>query len=103
MCNEEVEKCSGDKCDGYRGLQTKTVSGRTCQAWTSMSPHVHAVTPITYPLQGLVGNYCRNPDGEPTIWCFTTDPGKRWELCDPRVCATTTVKPGSILGQFWRV
>ena len=28
-------------------------------------------------------NYCRNPDGEPTIWCYTTDSRKRWEFCDP--------------------
>lgn len=29
-------------------------------------------------------NYCRNPDGEPTIWCYTTDRKKRWEYCSPR-------------------
>jgi len=29
----------------------------------------------------LSSNYCRNPDGEPTIWCFTTDPEKLWEFC----------------------
>merc|ERR1719336_2369439 len=28
-------------------------------------------------------NYCRNPDGEPRMWCYTTDPSKRWELCNP--------------------
>lgn len=28
-------------------------------------------------------NYCRNPDGGKTIWCFTTDPKKRWEYCLP--------------------
>ena len=28
-------------------------------------------------------NYCRNPDGEASIWCYTTDPAKRWEYCDP--------------------
>jgi len=27
-------------------------------------------------------NYCRNPDGEKTIWCYTTDVSKRWEYCD---------------------
>ena len=35
-------------------------------------------------LASLAGehNYCRNPDGEPTAWCYTTDPASRWELCD---------------------
>lgn len=28
-------------------------------------------------------NYCRNPDGNSGIWCYTTDPKKRWEACDP--------------------
>lgn len=29
------------------------------------------------------GNYCRNPDGESTIWCYTTNPDERWGLCLP--------------------
>jgi len=28
-------------------------------------------------------NYCRNPDGENTMWCYTTDPDTRWERCKP--------------------
>ena len=28
-------------------------------------------------------NYCRNPDGERTIWCYTTDSNSRWETCKP--------------------
>ena len=31
-------------------------------------------------------NYCRNPDGEPAVWCYTTDPQKRWEYCDVPKC-----------------
>ena len=27
-------------------------------------------------------NYCRNPDKEPGLWCYTTDKNKRWELCN---------------------
>jgi hypothetical protein len=29
-------------------------------------------------------NYCRNPDGEPTIWCYTSSSSKRWDYCDPK-------------------
>uniref|UniRef100_A0A8C3NSN8 Kringle domain-containing protein n=1 Tax=Geospiza parvula TaxID=87175 RepID=A0A8C3NSN8_GEOPR len=34
----------------------------------------------------LKNNYCRNPDGEPRPWCFTTSPTKRWEYCDIPRC-----------------
>ncbi|ACO69960.1 predicted protein, partial [Micromonas commoda] len=66
--------------EGYRGCQTKTRSGRTCQNWDSQTPHHHT---RRNEAKGSAGNnYCRNPDGEPTIWCYTTDPNKRWEYCD---------------------
>ena len=79
------ETVSGYREDGYRGQQNKTVSGRTCQKWTSQSPHRHSRTPSNYSNKGLGDhNYCRNPDHEPGgIWCYTTDSGKRWEYCDP--------------------
>jgi hypothetical protein len=68
----------------YRGQVSATVSGRTCMAWAEQSPHSHTRTPLGYPEFGLEGshNYCRNPDGEPTAWCYTIDDAKRWEICD---------------------
>ena len=85
-CNETL---LGYKANGYRGCQTKTLSGRTCQAWTKsdgitpvIDTHKHNQTQKTKPGKGLgPHNYCRNPDGEKTIWCYTTDSKKRWELC----------------------
>ena len=81
-CSEVV---SGSRQDGYRGCQTKTVSGKTCQKWTAQSPHRHSRTPSKYPNKGLGDhNYCRNPDGEGGgIWCYTTSASRRWEHCDP--------------------
>jgi hypothetical protein len=66
----------------YRGFVNQTVSGRRCQAWSQQFPHVHHVTPALFPAAGLDENYCRNPDGEVGVWCFTTDPGVPWEYCD---------------------
>jgi len=52
-------------------------------AWDQQSPHKHNNTPQKKPNSGLVSNYCRNPDNEKTIWCYTTDSKKRWEYCEP--------------------
>ena len=72
-----------NKGKDYRGTLNKTKSGYTCQNWTSQSPHKHGNTPQKKPNSGLGNhNYCRNPDGESTIWCYTTDKNKRWDYCD---------------------
>ena len=82
----ETETLSGKKGTDYRGCQTKTVRGNTCQPWTSQAPHTHANTPKNRKGMGLEGghNYCRNPRaGTDTIWCYTTDSKRRYELCVP--------------------
>jgi hypothetical protein len=68
----------------YRGKQQFTKSGKMCQNWTSQSPQKHTRTPSKRPKAGLAANFCRNPDGHKTIWCYTNDPKKRWEECAPR-------------------
>jgi len=81
--NTVSEVCSGTKCDGYRGFVSNTKSGKNCQKWTVQAPHKHENTPQKKPNKGLGDhNYCRNPDGEKTIWCYTDDVSKRWEYCD---------------------
>ena len=79
----------------YRGKLSKTKSGRTCQKWTAQKPHSHTRTPEKYPNKGLGDhNYCRDPDGEGTIWCYTTDSDKRWGYCNINT-ETTTTKPAT--------
>eukprot|EP00058_Branchiostoma_floridae_P028282 XP_002613773.1 hypothetical protein BRAFLDRAFT_85314 [Branchiostoma floridae] len=87
----EVQVFSGD-CqvgDGssYRGTVAVTRTGKTCQRWDSQTPHGHDRTPGNHPSSGLEQNYCRNPDGEPGVWCYTTDSSTRFEECDVPVCA----------------
>lgn len=51
------------------------------------TPQKHYYTPEKYPDAGLEDNWCRNPSvmtsGESGIWCYTTDPTKRWDYCKP--------------------
>jgi hypothetical protein len=51
--------------------------------WDVQVPHKHNRTAKRYPKAGLKENFCRNPDNEKTIWCYTTNKNKRWEYCDP--------------------
>lgn len=85
MVSQCDETLSGPKDAGYRGCQTRTVSGRTCQAWSADSPHVtnKKIVTETNVADGLDSNYCRNLNGFLTIWCYTDDPDLRWEYCEP--------------------
>eukprot|EP00559_Dactyliosolen_fragilissimus_P004613 CAMPEP_0184859766 /NCGR_PEP_ID=MMETSP0580-20130426/4763_1 /TAXON_ID=1118495 /ORGANISM="Dactyliosolen fragilissimus" /LENGTH=345 /DNA_ID=CAMNT_0027356595 /DNA_START=684 /DNA_END=1721 /DNA_ORIENTATION=- len=91
---ERTQPCNDSSCCGsrdskqadYRGEISVTVSGKTCQNWDDQTPHSHDRTKENYPNKGLSKNYCRNPDGEPRAWCYTTDEDTRWEVCDIPYC-----------------
>uniref|UniRef100_A0A672PM31 Plasminogen-like n=1 Tax=Sinocyclocheilus grahami TaxID=75366 RepID=A0A672PM31_SINGR len=78
--------CASGEGSSYRGTIAVTVSGKTCQEWSSQSPHKHSRTPENYPCKGLDENYCRNPDNERSPWCYTTDPKTHWEYCSVPSC-----------------
>jgi hypothetical protein len=84
------ESLNGLKAVGYRGCQSVTRDGRTCQKWTAQSPQRHSMYPTILNVGLGDHNYCRNPDGSDTIWCYTTVPcpgnthcETRWDYCDP--------------------
>ena len=84
------ETMYGARGAGYRGCQSVTRSGLTCQSWSAQTPHQHAFDED----EGFFSrggesaadakNHCRNPDGGDSIWCYTTDPNIRFDYCDPR-------------------
>ena len=45
-CKETVEGTE------YRGTKSTTVSGKTCQAWNTQSPHEHNHVPLDEDLEG---------------------------------------------------
>ncbi|NWV64471.1 PLMN protein, partial [Malurus elegans] len=85
-----TEECYRGKGQSYRGTTSVTVSGKKCQAWNSMFPHRHIKTPDRFPDADLRDNYCRNPDGDSSPWCFTTDPNTLWEYCNLKRCDNHT-------------
>ncbi|XP_078701666.1 uncharacterized protein LOC144927805 [Branchiostoma floridae x Branchiostoma belcheri] len=87
------ETCQVGNGASYRGTLAVTETGRTCQRWDRQTPHGHERTARNYPAGGLVENYCRNPDDWSAIWCYTTDPAQRWELCDVPVCGKSLLPP----------
>ena len=75
----------------YRGQLSTTVSGLTCQAWNSGTPHAsNWANAVYYPDTTLedAQNFCRNPDVDylDASWCYTMDPNTRWENCDIATC-----------------
>ena len=67
----------------YSGKMNVTISGRTCQEWTTSQPHEHPFTDVGE------HNYCRNPSGTHGVWCHSTDPDKLWEHCSVPLCDPT--------------
>ena len=89
LCSECKRTPAGRE---YMGTASTTISGRTCQAWSSNTPHVPnslASNDTNYPdgSRAAAMNYCRNPDWDPEPWCYTTDPSKRWEYCGVPLCS----------------
>ena len=73
----------------YRGVINTTVSGRTCKKW-SLAPHHryrHGNRYEDRPYQGLLQNFCRNPNFSDGPWCYTTDPSMDKEDCSIPNCS----------------
>ncbi|XP_052253163.1 uncharacterized protein LOC127859697 [Dreissena polymorpha] len=76
---------------------THTVSGRECQLWRLDTPNKHNYNDGQRFANGEIvteaKNYCRDPDGEGTLWCYTNDPGRRWEYCPVPMCTAGSHLP----------
>ena len=78
-----------DKGYSYAGPVNLNIANTPCQRWDTQTPHEHTQGPSNFPEKNLslAEDYCRNPDGEPHPWCYTTDRRHRWKLCDVELCS----------------
>ena len=67
----------------YKGNKSVTFTGLTCQRWDQQTPNKHAHT--DHP--DAEENYCRMINDE-RPWCYTIEPGVRWEYCMVPDCGT---------------
>ncbi|KAI8502563.1 hypothetical protein Bbelb_192650, partial [Branchiostoma belcheri] len=87
-----VDECYDiDGASNYRGTVDFSKSGRACQRWDSQTPHSHTVNNDYYPDDDLVENYCRHPNGDTYLWCYTQDPSQRYEECAIPRCVYPTL------------
>jgi len=78
---KSVEKCTGDKCSGYRGIEATTRGGSICSWWSSVDNSDGHLGDFIE--NGLKENYCRNPNGlREDIWCYYEEDEKlKWDYC----------------------
>ena len=88
--SEEEIGCQPTNGTAYTGQANTTLSGRTCQLWSANTPH-----DSFHPEVGD-HNYCRSPDDDDKLWCYTTDPKKGWEFCNVPLCNTTVKLPQTV-------
>jgi hypothetical protein len=91
--NVPTQNCILSNGVEYRGTQSITRNGYTCQKWSEQYPHVHTYKSIPE----LAGhNYCRNVDNDVEPWCFTTNPNQRKDYCYiPKCVGVPNTDPNS--------
>ena len=80
----------GKNGSDYLGVSSKTRSGKECVIWNSsivkeQKPHNHPDNRKSLSAEDM--NWCRNPDGDKTIWCYyKVGDNLSWEFCDELPC-----------------
>ncbi|XP_066299065.1 uncharacterized protein [Branchiostoma lanceolatum] len=83
------ETCQTGNGVSYRGTADTTYDGRACLPWDK---HGYEYTKAKYGEKfGLDKNYCRNPDNEKAVWCYTHVNHYRpaawsWQYCTVPKC-----------------
>uniref|UniRef100_A0A8D2IWS0 Neurotrypsin n=1 Tax=Varanus komodoensis TaxID=61221 RepID=A0A8D2IWS0_VARKO len=94
--------CAMEDFGYYNGSLAVTVSGSECLSWSDFPEYMQQ-----YPNRGLGNhNFCRNPDGGGTPWCFylLSSGAIGWATCDCSQGAVRLVEGGRVevrLGGLW--
>ncbi|KAM9313415.1 tissue-type plasminogen activator [Gastrophryne carolinensis] len=98
--------CYEGSGQSYRGNHSRTVTGGTCVNWNSAELVQKRFTAQHRDaLQLGLGNhnYCRNPDGDISPWCYVFKNGRyNWEHCSVPTCRLDTQKCYSERGTSYR-
>jgi len=87
----DAETCCDGNCASYRGKLSTTTLGARCLPWSDLQAN-HQYHPYSgeHPDAGLELNYCRNPSGHTTVWCYIkigrTSEENEWENCALPYC-----------------
>lgn len=90
---KEKDCCQTSDCSEYEGTKMMTIYGQECLPWREdvirkMKKNGMSKAPK---------NYCRNPSGHATAWCYTTptnpDSDSNWENCEMIKCTGGLILP----------
>lgn len=104
--NERTESAKCKPSKNYTGHVSVTVTGKTCQLWTSQTPHKHATRDGNFlwgETQSEARNYCRELDDEGSPWCYTTNPNTKWEPCHINLYGKMVFKTDFDLGIMYKI
>ena len=96
-CGIQDIDCQVDYGNNYEGNVSQTIGGYKCEFWHKQTKNPNQQNLAKAGKKKLgPHNYCRNPvdnkllkaEGKKVkgVWCYSTEPGKRWALCDVRKC-----------------
>lgn len=102
VCEVGPDDCYVEDGESYRGNVSEAEPGDECLYWNSHFILDSGTNPFTsFEDNDGLGphNFCRNPDGDATPWCFfRRGRSLLWDYCDVRECSTPTdVSPTEII------
>ncbi|XP_077351263.1 factor VII-activating protease [Festucalex cinctus] len=94
FCHVGPNDCFDDDGESYRGTVSETINGDECLYWNSHFILQKGMNPFnSFEDSDGLGphNFCRNPDGDLTPWCFLRRGQKLlWNYCDVDECSEAT-------------
>ncbi|XP_075715035.1 tissue-type plasminogen activator isoform X1 [Rhinoderma darwinii] len=103
---DNLASCYEGSGQSYRGNYSRTNSGAVCVNWNTQALNqkmYHAQCRDAQQLGLGNHNYCRNPDGDNSPWCYIFKNGKySWDHCSVPACQAKTTDCHSERGTSYR-